>query len=157
MVAGAINGIANGVSNALLPTAAGGNKEYIPSAAVARRLPSKWPRPVWHPPWKLFRVISGHLGCVHDDMQLSSIVAVLTACLLHCQHVTMLIALPRCCYSCLFLAWIAVFNLHCHQTINTCVHLDVMMSQLLIVHVVVCTVQLQGTQKHLQAARCLRL
>ena len=59
---GAMNGAANGVSKALLPTAAGGNKEYTPSAAVAKRLPSKWPRPVWHPPWKLFRVISGHLG-----------------------------------------------------------------------------------------------
>jgi pleiotropic regulator 1 len=32
------------------------------SAAVSRRLASKWPRPVWHPPWKLYRVISGHLG-----------------------------------------------------------------------------------------------
>lgn len=32
------------------------------SAAVSRRLASKWPKPVWHPPWKLYRVISGHLG-----------------------------------------------------------------------------------------------
>jgi pleiotropic regulator 1 len=32
------------------------------SAAVSRRLGSKWPRPVWHPPWKNYRVISGHLG-----------------------------------------------------------------------------------------------
>lgn len=32
------------------------------SAAVSRRLASKWPRPVWHAPWKLYRVISGHLG-----------------------------------------------------------------------------------------------
>ncbi|KAL3154918.1 Prolactin-2C3 [Trebouxia sp. C0009 RCD-2024] len=64
---GAMNGVANGGSKALLlPTAAGGNKEYTPSAAVARRLPSKWPRPVWHPPWKLFRVISGHLGWVRS-------------------------------------------------------------------------------------------
>ncbi len=63
VVHGAMNGKANDISKALLlPTAAGGNKEYTPSAAVARRLPSKWPRPVWHPPWKLFRVISGHLG-----------------------------------------------------------------------------------------------
>ena len=58
-----MNGTADGASKTLiLPTAAGGNKEYTPSAAVSRRLPSKWPRPVWHPPWKLFRVISGHLG-----------------------------------------------------------------------------------------------
>eukprot|EP00879_Flechtneria_rotunda_P003134 GHRR01003356.1.p1 GENE.GHRR01003356.1~~GHRR01003356.1.p1 ORF type:complete len:504 (+),score=202.78 GHRR01003356.1:1894-3405(+) len=36
------------------------------SAAVSRRLASKWPRPVWHPPWKLYRVISGHLGWVRS-------------------------------------------------------------------------------------------
>ena len=68
VVHGAMNGAANGVSKALLPTAAGGNKEYTPSAAVAKRLPSKWPRPAWHPPWKLFRVISGHLGCVYRTL-----------------------------------------------------------------------------------------
>ncbi|GLI63421.1 hypothetical protein VaNZ11_006389 [Volvox africanus] len=34
------------------------------SAAVSRRLASKWPRPVWHAPWKMYRVISGHLGWV---------------------------------------------------------------------------------------------
>lgn len=37
-------------------------KEYTPSATLARRLPSKWPRPAWHPPWKIYRVIAGHLG-----------------------------------------------------------------------------------------------
>lgn len=42
--------------------AGGGHDEYKPSAAIARRMPSKWPRPVWHAPWKLYRVISGHLG-----------------------------------------------------------------------------------------------
>ena len=47
---------------AILPTATGGNKEYTPSAAVAKRLPSKWPRPAWHPPWRNYRVVSGHLG-----------------------------------------------------------------------------------------------
>ena len=47
---------------AVLPTATGGNKEYLPSAAVAKRLPSKWPRPAWHPPWRNYRVVSGHLG-----------------------------------------------------------------------------------------------
>eukprot|EP00252_Welwitschia_mirabilis_P025246 TRINITY_DN7802_c0_g1_i1.p1 TRINITY_DN7802_c0_g1~~TRINITY_DN7802_c0_g1_i1.p1 ORF type:complete len:492 (-),score=86.44 TRINITY_DN7802_c0_g1_i1:258-1733(-) len=36
------------------------------SAAIIRRLPSKWPRPVWHPPWKNYRVISGHLGWVRS-------------------------------------------------------------------------------------------
>lgn len=36
----------------------------LPSAQLARRLASKWPRPKWHPPWRCYRVISGHLGCV---------------------------------------------------------------------------------------------
>lgn len=47
----------------MVPTAGGGQQAYVPSAAVARRMPSKWPRPAWHAPWKLYRVISGHLGC----------------------------------------------------------------------------------------------
>ncbi|KXZ47540.1 hypothetical protein GPECTOR_34g699 [Gonium pectorale] len=38
----------------------GGNS----SAAVSRRLASKWPKPEWHAPWKMYRVISGHLGWV---------------------------------------------------------------------------------------------
>ncbi|KAI3434463.1 hypothetical protein D9Q98_002540 [Chlorella vulgaris] len=50
----------------MIPTAAGGQKEYTPSAAIARRLPSKWPRPVWHAPWRMYRVISGHLGWVRS-------------------------------------------------------------------------------------------
>lgn len=57
-----LHGQSSGVNKALLPVASGGHKEYVPSAAVAKRLPSKWPRPAWHPPWRLFRVISGHLG-----------------------------------------------------------------------------------------------
>ena len=48
---------------ALVPTASGAKKEYVPSAQLARRLPSAWPRPVWHAPWKMYRVCSGHLGC----------------------------------------------------------------------------------------------
>lgn len=36
------------------------------SAAVSRRLGSKWPRPAWHAPWRLYRVISGHLGWVRS-------------------------------------------------------------------------------------------
>lgn len=31
-----------------------------------RRAPPKVPRPAWHPPWKLFRVISGSLGWVRS-------------------------------------------------------------------------------------------
>jgi pleiotropic regulator 1 len=51
-------------SSVMVPTAAGGRKEYIPSAAIARRAASKWPRPEWHAPWRCYRVISGHLGWV---------------------------------------------------------------------------------------------
>lgn len=50
----------------MIPTAAGGEKEYVPSAAIAKRAASKWPRPAWHAPWKTYRVISGHLGWVRS-------------------------------------------------------------------------------------------
>ncbi|XP_058069759.1 protein pleiotropic regulatory locus 1-like isoform X2 [Magnolia sinica] len=36
------------------------------TAAIIERIPSKWPRPVWHAPWKNYRVISGHLGWVRS-------------------------------------------------------------------------------------------
>lgn len=49
----------------MVPTATG-EKEYTPSASLARRIPNKWPRPAWHAPWKLYRVISGHLGWVRS-------------------------------------------------------------------------------------------
>uniref|UniRef100_A0A061R0C8 Pleiotropic regulator 1 n=2 Tax=Tetraselmis sp. GSL018 TaxID=582737 RepID=A0A061R0C8_9CHLO len=51
-------------SKAVVPLAGGRSKPYMPSAEVAKRLPSKWPKPEWHAPWKLYRVISGHLGWV---------------------------------------------------------------------------------------------
>nr|GMD36458.1 protein pleiotropic regulatory locus 1 [Ipomoea batatas] len=38
----------------------------LSTAAIMERIPSKWPRPVWHPPWKNYRVISGHLGWVRS-------------------------------------------------------------------------------------------
>ncbi|KAK9843635.1 hypothetical protein WJX81_000394 [Elliptochloris bilobata] len=53
-------------ARAVVPTAAGGHKEYVPSAQLARRLPSKWPRPAWHAPWKMYRVVAGHLGPVRS-------------------------------------------------------------------------------------------
>ena len=49
-------------STIMVPTAAGGQREYTPSAVVARKIPNKWPRPAWHAPWKMYRVIAGHLG-----------------------------------------------------------------------------------------------
>jgi len=48
-------------SSALLPFAPatqGNNQQLIP------KKPSSIPRPKWHAPWKLYRVISGHLGWV---------------------------------------------------------------------------------------------
>lgn len=48
------------------PTAVVSTTKHQPSAAVMKRLPSKWPRPVWHPPWKNYRVISGHMGWVRS-------------------------------------------------------------------------------------------
>mmetsp|Transcript_21356 Transcript_21356/g.36381 ORF Transcript_21356/g.36381 Transcript_21356/m.36381 type:complete len:490 (-) Transcript_21356:608-2077(-) len=36
------------------------------SAAVSRRISSKWPKPQWHAPWRMYRVISGHLGWVRS-------------------------------------------------------------------------------------------
>ena len=50
----------------MIPTATGGQREYIPSATVSKRAASKWPRPQWHAPWKTYRVISGHLGWVRS-------------------------------------------------------------------------------------------
>ncbi|KAL8495268.1 hypothetical protein ACS0TY_019427 [Phlomoides rotata] len=36
------------------------------TSAIMERIPSRWPRPVWHAPWKNYRVISGHLGWVRS-------------------------------------------------------------------------------------------
>ena len=36
------------------------------SASLIPRLASKWPKPEWHAPWKLYRVISGHQGWVRS-------------------------------------------------------------------------------------------
>lgn len=52
--------------NSIVPTHGGINLN--PSGTVGgqlmvRKAPSM-PKPKWHPPWKLFRVISGHLGWV---------------------------------------------------------------------------------------------
>lgn len=76
-------------TKALVPTATGEKKEYMPSAQLAKRLPSAWPRPVWHAPWKMYRVVSGHLGCAtlfHPSF--SSFVAFHS---LHCMLLTVLL------------------------------------------------------------------
>ena len=56
---------------AVVTTASGSQQEYMPSAQLARRMASKWPRPDWHAPWKMYRVISGHLGCARSLPQRS--------------------------------------------------------------------------------------
>ncbi|KAL6495484.1 hypothetical protein OROGR_030047 [Orobanche gracilis] len=38
----------------------------LSTSAIMERIPSRWPRPVWHAPWKNYRVISGHLGWVRS-------------------------------------------------------------------------------------------
>ncbi|KAL4585092.1 hypothetical protein LXL04_009706 [Taraxacum kok-saghyz] len=38
----------------------------LSTAALMERIPSRWPRPAWHAPWKNYRVISGHLGWVRS-------------------------------------------------------------------------------------------
>ncbi|KAJ8643974.1 hypothetical protein MRB53_005722 [Persea americana] len=47
-------------------TVPGSSERYHSTSALIERIPSKWPRPVWHPPWKNYRVISGHLGWVRS-------------------------------------------------------------------------------------------
>lgn len=55
----------NESSKALANLAAASKDTTKPtSAAVIRRMPSKWPKPQWRAPWKLYRVIAGHLGWV---------------------------------------------------------------------------------------------
>ncbi|CAL9145932.1 unnamed protein product [Musa hybrid cultivar] len=39
---------------------------YQSTSTLMERIPSRWPRPTWHPPWKNYRVISGHLGWVRS-------------------------------------------------------------------------------------------
>ena len=41
-------------------------KPHEQSAQLIPRLASKWPKPKWHQPWKLYRVISGHMGWVRS-------------------------------------------------------------------------------------------
>ncbi|MED6213909.1 Protein pleiotropic regulatory locus 1, partial [Stylosanthes scabra] len=42
------------------------SERNLSTAALMERMPSKWPRPDWHAPWKNYRVISGHLGWVRS-------------------------------------------------------------------------------------------
>ncbi|KAJ6719846.1 WD40 REPEAT PROTEINPRL1/PRL2-RELATED [Salix viminalis] len=55
----------SGKSTALI-TAPGSSERNFSTSAIMERIPSKWPRPAWRPPWKNYRVISGHLGWVRS-------------------------------------------------------------------------------------------
>ncbi|XP_011012875.1 PREDICTED: protein pleiotropic regulatory locus 1-like isoform X1 [Populus euphratica] len=55
----------SGKSTAVI-TASGSSERNFSTSAIMERIPSKWPRPVWRPPWKNYRVISGHLGWVRS-------------------------------------------------------------------------------------------
>ncbi|XP_042475868.1 protein pleiotropic regulatory locus 1 [Macadamia integrifolia] len=44
----------------------GSSERNSSTSALMERIPSKWPRPVWHAPWRNYRVISGHLGWVRS-------------------------------------------------------------------------------------------
>lgn len=56
----------NGTANAKLPPNANGPtpQRNTPATSLVRRDTVRQQKPDWHPPWKLFRVISGHLGWV---------------------------------------------------------------------------------------------
>ncbi|XP_048321838.1 protein pleiotropic regulatory locus 1 [Ziziphus jujuba] len=47
-------------------SASGSSERNFSTSAIMERIPSRWPRPVWHAPWKNYRVISGHLGWVRS-------------------------------------------------------------------------------------------
>ncbi|KAM1301145.1 hypothetical protein ACFX2H_012225 [Malus domestica] len=47
-----------------LAVSAPGSSERFSTSAMTERISSRWPRPDWHAPWKIYRVISGHLGWV---------------------------------------------------------------------------------------------
>ncbi|XP_068327439.1 protein pleiotropic regulatory locus 1-like [Pyrus communis] len=43
-----------------------GSSHRFSTSAMMERISSRWPRPDWHAPWKIYRVISGHLGWVRS-------------------------------------------------------------------------------------------
>uniref|UniRef100_A0A7N0USP4 Protein pleiotropic regulatory locus 1 n=1 Tax=Kalanchoe fedtschenkoi TaxID=63787 RepID=A0A7N0USP4_KALFE len=62
-------GIADGQpsrSNAIMSAPSLSSDRNLTTAAIMERIPSRWPRPDWHAPWKNYRVISGHLGWVRS-------------------------------------------------------------------------------------------
>ncbi|XP_021904945.1 protein pleiotropic regulatory locus 1 [Carica papaya] len=61
-----LNNVGLSGKNTAVISASGSSERNLSTSAIMERIPSKWPRPVWHPPWKNYRVISGHLGWVRS-------------------------------------------------------------------------------------------
>ncbi len=58
---------AKGAAAGMPPNANGPTPQRdLPSSSLVRRDIVRQPKPEWHPPWKLMRVISGHLGWVRS-------------------------------------------------------------------------------------------
>ncbi|KAL1223679.1 Protein pleiotropic regulator PRL2 [Cardamine amara subsp. amara] len=55
-----------GKSTIILPASGSLTERNLSTAALMERMPSRWPRPEWHAPWKNYRVIQGHLGWVRS-------------------------------------------------------------------------------------------
>ena len=64
MMAGAVAGGVNGASTALSVGGGLGGTGAQTSHQLAIRKAAGMPKPAWHAPWKLYRVISGHMGWV---------------------------------------------------------------------------------------------
>ncbi|PKA61035.1 Protein pleiotropic regulatory locus 1 [Apostasia shenzhenica] len=59
-------GFSSGSAAGAMVTTSASSERYPLTYALMERIPSKWPRPTWRPPWKNYRVISGHLGWVRS-------------------------------------------------------------------------------------------
>ncbi|EPZ33559.1 Ribosomal protein S6e domain-containing protein, partial [Rozella allomycis CSF55] len=55
--------LVRGVSNALVTR---DDDKYVPPNVLVKRAAPRTPKPKWHAPWKLMRVISGHIGWVRS-------------------------------------------------------------------------------------------
>jgi pleiotropic regulator 1 len=62
---GPSDGSFTGRSTAVIPSHVSSDRN-LSTSALMERIPSRWPRPAWRPPWKNYRVISGHLGWVRS-------------------------------------------------------------------------------------------
>ncbi|KAH0904432.1 hypothetical protein HID58_043935 [Brassica napus] len=64
------NTVHAGKSTTVLPAFGSSSERFsswnLSTAALMERIPSRWPRPEWHAPWKSYRVIQGHLGWVRS-------------------------------------------------------------------------------------------